>query len=225
MKAVILQDIIIENNGINIIKSGSTILIDEGIKDIAVSLKNKIISFIGDRSTDQINGFIKQYAKSLSANDLVDFKRQIGVDHIGKTQGDDSYTTIVRGPMKYLEGIRHSIPEKYETTLQPLYDYDIDDLVELERRVSSGAEPNGQVPEDTIKEFGKLHINRITEDDYQKAIQKARELAKKQALSKPTPDASSEPAPEEHSDLAVNVNNDNIETNETEDLRVPAAVG
>ncbi|CAK0760324.1 hypothetical protein CCP1ISM_90008 [Azospirillaceae bacterium] len=222
MKAVILQDIIIESNGINIIKSGSTILIDEGIKDIAASLKSKIINFLGDKSMDQVNGFIKQYAKSLSANELVDFKRQIGVDHIGKTQGDDNYTTIVRGPMKYLEGIRHSIPEKYETTLQPSYNYDIDDLVELERRVSSGAEPNGQVPEDTIKEFGKLHINRITEVDYQKAMQKARELAKKQAAE---PAAPSEPAPEKHSDLAVNANSDNIETNETEDLRVPATVG
>jgi hypothetical protein len=220
MKVVTLQDIIVEHNGINIIQAGTSIVIDEGIKDIFLNIKSKLVKMIGDKSSNKIDGIVKSYVRSLTPEQVQDFKRQVGIDHIGRTDNDDSYTTIVRGPIGYLQGIQQSISEAgFESNLQKSYDYDIDDLVQYNRD-----NPDKQL-EDTEKPFGKLHIFRITQADYDRAAQKAKTMASGQEtapVSEPsvpslnktrrTTDASN------HDDLEVELNTD-IETNETEELK------
>ena len=218
MKIVTLQDIIVEHNGINIIQSGTSIIIDEGIKDIFLNIKFKLEKMIGDKSSNKINEIIKSYIKSLTPEQIQDFKAQVGVDHIGKTNDDNNYMTIVKGPIGYLQGIQQSIDEAgFESNLQKSYNYDIDDIVEYNRE-----NPDKQL-EDTEKPFGKLHISRITQADYDRVAQKAKTIASGQEIeqtaepslnkTRRTTDASN------HDDLEVNINDDNIETNETEELK------
>ena len=177
MKVIILQDIIVENNGINIIQVGTSVIIDEGIKDIFLNIKNKLIKMIGEKSSNKIDSIIKSYVKSLTSLQVQDFKRQVGIDHIGKTDGDDNYTTIIKGPVDYLKDINKLISQSgLDSNLQKLYDYDIDDLVQYNKD-----NPNKQL-EDTEKPFGKLYIFRITQEDYDRAAQKAKTMASGQAV-------------------------------------------
>lgn len=200
MKVVTLQDIIVENNGINIIQAGTSIIIDEafpGVKAIAKTAGHAIMNpgMLKHQAALKVREQIHSYIESLPRNEREVLKGRVNIKHNVKDKDSDDYnTTTVRAPNDFCVGLQKFLSKVgYDSTVQPSWKYDIDDLHEL----------GDKAPEDVKGIYSKLHINHITEKDYDRAANKKQNTEQNV-----------------EQDIEQNVNKKETETKDTEALDV-----
>ncbi len=163
-----LQDIIVEGFDIKIIEAGSTIVIDEGLKAIAKSIGDIIKNpgILSSKISTSINHDIHSFIDNLKLdeNKRKEIYSKLKVQHNPKYDGtDDSYSTIVTGDHDLLVGMQAYFERNgYESTITRSWDYDIDDLAEIQK-MKRWDEYSGDVPEDTHnKDKSKLFISHLS---------------------------------------------------------------
>jgi hypothetical protein len=160
-----LQDIVLENDSIEIISSGSEIvLVNEGIGSMIKGMKDKIfgnkkINGSTEKESENINRHIKNFIKTLSKQEQLQVKRNFDIKSFTEDDdSDDSNSTIISAPHEFLVKLQKYLKSAdYSSTVVPSYDYDIDDIAEIHSNPEQRAKFK-EVPEDTQGEISKMFI-------------------------------------------------------------------
>lgn len=178
MKIITLQDVIIEGSYINIVQSGSSIMIEgfPGFRAVAKTVGQTIMNpkMLTNQAVMNIRELINSYYYSLPGPKRQALRGKIKIQDNLKNKDDDSdYTTIVKAPEVFLTNLQKYIGDKYENNISPSYHFDIDDLAVL----------GSKAPEDTKGEMAIMTIWHITEKDYAEASNKNKTEVSKEASS------------------------------------------